>query len=178
MNYILKNFLLFTFLFCITFGFSQNQLENPEFEFKNTINLEILGHGGFYSLNFERVILNGKTNRLSSNIGLALYPENIDILPLFVPVSINYISSLNNNHFEFGIGQVLINDAKVNGDNDYKMLGSAKIGYRYQKPKGRFVYKAIFTPYIDIWDNYNTPIIGRSPTNFYSWGGLSVGYNF
>ena len=73
---------------------------------------------------------------------------------------------------EFGLGQVYTSKEIVsnNGteiETEDKLYASFKLGVRFQKPDGRFVYKIAFTPLYD----YNN-------TNIIPWGGLGFGICF
>ena len=190
MKYFLRNLLfirpkrfivlILGLLLIVNFNvFAQNpKEESNKFLKRNSLQIELFGSGGAYSISYERVIFNRDKNKISVQIGTSVYPESIDILPLFVPFSLNKIFSFEANHFEFGIGQVLVYD-----EPHYNFLGTLKIGYRHQKPNSKFCYKILFTPFIDTWDNHNVPILDKSanlktPPNFFPWGGVSFGYNF
>ncbi len=161
-------------LACIT-TFGQ---QSDKFTLKNSVEFELFGQGGFYSLNYERTIFNREKFKTLAEAGIAGYPQSTGVIPLFVPVSINQLFSFHSNHLELGVGHVLINDRLPDGSNDYKFFGSFKIGYRYQKPDGKFLFKAALTPFVDYWDTVGNTIYVNASVNVVPWGGLTLGYNF
>ncbi len=174
------NFVVIVFLCSLSFG-QQNDINqhtnSKKFKFKNSIETEIFGHGLLYSIDYERVIFNTDKFKTLGQIGFAYYPKKTGIIPLWIPLSINQLISLNKHHIEVGIGQVLINDEMPDGKDKIRFFGGFKIGYRYQNPTGKFLIKMAFTPVID----YGREIIGDktfySP-EFHPLGGLTLGYNF
>jgi len=172
------------FVICITFFttlvYGQetiNDNSSDGFSYKNSIQIDLLGHGCFYSINYERLLINGEKIKTLGQVGVAYYPESTGVIPLWIPISINELISFNSNHIEIGLGQILINDRMPDGVNDYKLFGSFKIGYRYQKPDSRYVFKLAFSPIIDYWDKFDSNVHGAQ-IEFIPWGGLTFGYNF
>lgn len=166
-------FICLIFLCTVAFG------QQPEkFANKNSIEFEIFGHGSFYSINYERLIINSNRLKTLGQIGFAFYPKSLDIMPIWIPVSINQLISFKSNHIEFGVGQILFSDQSLSGTVEYKLFGSVKIGYRYQNPNGKFLFKAAFTPVIDYWDATDKDVSGNLQTQFIPWGGLTFGYMF
>ena len=167
------------FLCYLSFGQqSEKNTVSEKFSYKNSIEFELFGHGSLYSIDYERLIVNKKKIKTLGQIGFAYYPESTGVIPLWIPISINQLISFNSNHLEFGIGQIIINDEMPDGKDDYKLFGSLKIGYRYQKPNGRILIKAAFTPVIEYWDRIEKNIFGDRSVEFIPWGGITVGYNF
>lgn len=132
----------------------------------HAIYLEVLGNGVLYSLNYERRF----TPHISGRVGfmytraesegsfsddLAQANVRSSGSVWLVPLMINYLSGQGNNHFEAGVG-VLLGSAE---------LGTATLGYRYQRPDGGFVFRAGFTP-----------VFNRE--FFLPWFGISVGRSF
>ena len=172
------------FVICITcltsLAYGQeaiNDKSSEKFRFKNSIQIDVFGHGCFYSINFERILLNSNKFKTSGQIGVSYYPETSGVIPLWIPISVNELISFNSHHIEFGLGQVIINDRLPDGTNDYKLFGSFKIGYRFQKPDSKYLMKIAFTPIIDYWDKFDSNFNGPK-VEFIPWGGLTFGYNF
>lgn len=177
----MKNAFLISLMFLSYFSFGQQSKKNivsNKFCYKNSVEFELFGHGSFYSIDYERLIVNNEKTKTLGQIGFAYYPESTGVIPLWIPISINQLISFHSNHLELGIGQIIINDEMPDGKDDYKLFGSLKIGYRYQKPNGRFLIKAAFTPIIDYWDKIDENIHGEKLVDFISWGGITFGYNF
>jgi len=143
------------------------------FNKKNSVQLELFGHGLFYSINYERILLNEPKLKTSVQAGVAYYPPKTGIIDLWLPVSINQLFSFNNHHIEVGLGHVLVNEANRQTDlgvisREWNGFSTARVGYRFQKPDGRFILRAGFTPFS------NFPI----GVEIYPSAGLTVGYSF
>lgn len=159
-------------LFFVACG--QKELNYPlGFGHKNSIQLELIGHGLFYSLNYERIILNGENLKTSGQVGLAYYPPKTDLRDVWIPVLLHEIISCDSkNHIEFGLGYVFINEGLRSMENEivareWNGMLTGRIGYRYQKSGGRFIFRAGFTPLYEFEGN-----------EFHPLGGISFGYNF
>jgi len=135
-------FLLLSILFLNTEGISQENKTRSPFNKMNVIDLELLGPGGVYSINYERVLINGDKNKSTIRAGIGVITE------IYFPVFYNHLFSFNKHHFELGIGTVLIWD--VPDVYDMYVMGGLNIGYRFQKPDGKFMFKASYTPIIDL----------------------------
>lgn len=119
----------------------------------NSICFEAFGQALYYSLNFDRIIVDKGTQRVSYSIGLSALP--IDFMEVYTgSASANYLRGSGNHQLELGIG---INGMKFREKNihigytDYDSQGNEiqvssigradhfflfltpKIGYRYQK---------------------------------------------
>jgi hypothetical protein len=154
---------------------------------KNSINFEAFGHGLWYSLSYERIIIDNYHYKLGGQIGAAIYSNSYG-LSVWTPISINYIKTFGqsrNHHAEFGIGHVLRYDRPYN-TNLYKewvtTFISAKAGYRHQKPNSPWIFKVLFTPLLE----YNKKGVSYVPTvtntgadlHPYFSGALSIGLTF
>jgi len=140
----------------------------------NLAYLEILGAGGYASLNFERLFLIKNDVHLSFRSGLSTYNIS-DFKNNFNPdviVPLALIIAFGEKHkIETGIGQTI--SAIVYADfDDYsarreiKTSGTISLGYRYYKPGGGMMYRLVYSPIIEF---------NRS---FRHWAGLSVGIAF
>jgi len=172
----MKN-LLISFLFFSLMASGQH-LEIPKEDdnppsLKNSVELELFGHGLFYSFNYERLILNYKRFKTLGQIGIAYYPENTGIIPLWIPISINQLISFDFHHFELGIGQV-INNGGLSVGSAYEAFGSFKIGYRYQKTGSRLLFKLAFTPLIEYWHRIDSEFNGDMQLEFHPSGGMTL----
>ena len=119
---------------------------------------EAFGNALLYSVNYERRL----NDRVIGRIGLSVAPfeddeggetETVVLVPLMVS-SISHPRS--NHHFEAGIGLLIAGGERVEladfGDDDESFstaVGTATIGYRYQRPGGGFVFRAGLTPLFD-----------------------------
>ncbi|MFZ6051032.1 hypothetical protein [Halocola ammonii] len=162
-------------IFCLAVS-SQTEPTKPKaFDNTNSVQAELFGHGLFYSASFEKIILNGQRIKTSAQLGAAVYPSSIDIRGNFwAPVLLNEIISFGNHHAEIGGGFLLINEPvtsptiRESDSKEWNPMATARIGYRYQKPDGRWIFRLAFTPIIEEW---RTDMIHPS-------GGVAVGYAF
>ena len=146
---------------------------NSVFQNKNSLQFDIGGHGLFYSVNYERILLNGNQFKTASQIGFSYYPASTGIRDFWMPIGINEILSFGKHHIEAGLGYIVIREATRDLENNpdewfWSSLMSGRIGYRFQKPGGRLILRAAFTPFMEY----------GAAHEFHPSGGISVGYNF
>jgi hypothetical protein len=141
---------------------------------KNSIYIEILGVGGYGSVNFEREILKIKKIKIGTRLGITTYnltdfttKFNPDLI---IPISIN--AQYGNKHnLEISLGQVISIIVETN-PNTYtperttNIHPNLTVGYRYQKTKGGFIFRINYSPIIEFYQDYK------------HWGGISFGYAF
>lgn len=167
---ILNCILLFVFISKSSFCQEKYSFSNLSFVYKNSLQVELLGTNALYSINFERVIINEEKFKTTGQLGFTyLTPSwSSDFL---INAILNELISFNKHHIEMGLGYGIAykssNEFNNGGSFDYITL---KLGYRFQKPEGRFVMKIGFTPHLIIQDD--------NSINFAPWGGLLFGYNF
>jgi hypothetical protein len=162
-------------IFCLTVT-SQTEPEKPKvFENTTSVQAELFGHGLYYSISFEKIILNGQRFKTSAQAGAAFYPSSMDIRGNFwVPVLLNEIISFGNHHAEIGGGFLFINEPvasptiRESESKEWNPMATGRLGYRYLKPDGQWIFRLAFTPIIEEW---STDMIHPS-------GGIAVGYAF
>ncbi len=141
---------------------------------RNSIYLEIVGIGGYGSLNYERIVFKTNWFKFGLRAGLSTYnisdytsKFNPDII---IPLSVNGLYG-NNHKLEFGIGQTISNIVQANPSN-WKterltnIHANFTIGYRYQKKQGGVIFRCSYTPIIELYKHFR------------HWGGISIGYAF
>lgn len=182
------HFLTFFILFsCQVYGQSVDtgnpgHAEIKGFKKKNSVNLEAFGHGVWYSLNYERILINKNPYKLSVQAGLAAYPHFFSVYNYFgavLPVSLNFLKSFSpqhQHHLELGVGHSFwySYDFRSKTTWNSKFL-TFKAGYRYQKPDGRLVLKFLFSPLLEYGIRYS---YNKTGMQFHPWGSISVGYAF
>jgi hypothetical protein len=159
-------------LFTFSAAYSQDQSIN-KFQHKNSFQFELGGHGLVYSINYERLIINANRFKTAAQLGCSYYPPSTGVRDLWIPFGINEIISFGKHHIEAGLGYVLIREAARDQENNpdywfWTNLYSGRIGYRFQKPDGRLILRAAFTPVIE----YDAAF------EFHPLGGVAVGYSF
>ena len=136
--------------------------------------LEVLGIGGYGSLNYENVVFRKNKVKIGLRIGLSTY-HIIDFTNTFnpdiiIPFSVNGFYG-NKHNVEFGVGQtfssiVQLNSTDYSTDRENGFSTSFTLGYRYQKQNGGIIFRIAYTPIIDHNKYYE------------NWGGISIGYAF
>lgn len=162
--------LLFAALFVLASGslFAQSY-NTPK---QNSVSLELLGRGVFYSLNYEHKLSNNGNHLQGVRLKAGAGVRNVhgDMITS-VPVSISNLFSMSNrDYLELGVGGTAL--FGMNEDTEITALGittpysaHAVAGYRYVPDVNRGLYvKANFTPIY----------AGR----FIMYGGLGGGYIF
>ena len=158
------------------------------FSRKNSLNFEAFGHGLYYSLSYERILINDYHFKLAGQVGVSVYPYP-DQIDIWIPISLNYIRTFGvkrKHHAEIGLGHVARYNQLYNHaiNNPWQTFITMKAGYRFQKPNGRWIFKALFTPFYEydrknlksiIKPTVNNTIMSNNP---YSSGALSIGYTF
>jgi hypothetical protein len=189
---MMKKIILLIWLSTISItAICQEQPIDNKLQYKNSIQFDVGGHGLFYSLNYERILLNGNNFKTAAQAGISYYPASTGIRDVWIPISINELYTIGNHHIEFGLGIVPIREAARDADNNprywfWSGLFSGRIGYRYQKPGGRFLFRAGFTPVVESGLEYTH--LGESMDRTYTWvsgfrefiplAGVSIGYAF
>ena len=136
---------------------------------RNAAYVELLGNGLLYSMNYDRMI----TPRVSARVGimgLGAATDSASAGIIAAPVMVNYLFGEGNSHLETGIGLMLasgsVDDVEGFEDESFSgAVGTATLGYRYQRPAGGFVFRAGLTPF------FGTD--GIAP-----WFGISFGYGW
>jgi hypothetical protein len=146
---------------------------SSRFQNQNSFQLDLGGHGLFYSVNYERILLNGNKFKTASQLGISYYPAATGIRDIWMPLGVNEILSFGKHHIEAGLGYIVIREATRNLEDNpddwfWSGLMSGRIGYRYQKSGGRLILRASFTPMIE----------HGTAHEFHPSGGISIGYSF
>ena len=144
---IMRQLVIIVMLLTSNLLFSQNDTLRL-----NNINVELLGSGIGYSINFERLIPVKDEFKFVASIGYENLERNIFL------GSVSFIYGRRHG-IEGGYGLMQYKDY---------MYKSIRLGYRYQK--NHFLFKACFTPIL------NFKLFGK--VGVLPWGGLTFGYCF
>lgn len=142
---------------------------------KNLVYLELLGNGGLYSINYERMIGNDLSARLGFSyfsVSASAGDSTAKASLVTAPVMLNYMLGGKNHKFETGAGATVIyvsasasgGGASMSGEG-IGVVGTGTVGYRYSPADGGFVFRVGYTPFI-------------GANGFNSWGGASFGGTF
>ena len=169
----MKKHLTVFFFSLITLSAISQQTDNKKFHHRNSFQIELGGHGLFYSLNYERILVNGQNFKTNAQLGISYYPPSTGVRDVWMPIYINELYSFGNHHIEGGLGYVVIREAIRDTENNpeewfWSGLFTGRIGYRFQKPDGRLILRAGFTPFME----------HDIATEFHPSGGASIGYSF
>lgn len=132
---------------------------------KNAVFIELIGNGGLYSLNYEYQFLNKGLGR----VGICIYPEAVT-----VPIMLGQLVGQLKDFLELGVGVTpIFYDGGSESNSGKALFLTGTIGYRYQKPDGRFLFRIGFTPLINIYEPNNEDF-----DSFIPLGGISFGFRF
>lgn len=153
-------------------AYSQSENSVVKAHNKNSVFIEALGHGCFYSLNYERKILGNARFLTSGQIGISYYGKGSGIVPLWMPILINQSVSIRKNMFiEIGAGKIFRNDGVEHRDgtfqDDYQIEEwTFRLGYKHFFKNGKWLFKVAYTP------------IYQDKSDYIHWGGIAFGYRF
>ena len=155
----------------------------PEPVRRNTFFLELGGNSMFYSLNYDRILLNRDAWKLSGRVGVLYLPPLGERNRQIVggPVEISYLRGRGRHFLELGLGGSVVYDTyrlTSSRIRDMAVMAVARIGYRHQKPEGGFFYKVGFTPMLGALYNVQNPERGRQLGEPFAYPlvGLGLGY--
>ncbi len=141
---------------------------------RNLVYAEILGRGGYGSLNYERLILRQEFMSMGLSLGAGTYNvydfEGRFNPDLILPFSLNFYF-FEPHSIEVGIGSALssiiqVDQANWQPERINRMSMNFALGYRYRKSEGGLVFGAGYKPVIEFY------------RRFVHWGGISFGYAF
>jgi len=148
--------------------------DKPALSARHTVYLEVLGSGGYGSLNYEHIIPLEDKLGIQIRGGISTYrlrdfelKFNPDII---IPVSAGIIYGKRHS-FEIGIGQTFSSVSEIDIEKfaprrKSRLSALGVIGYRITFPGPAIMLRLAYTP---IWEFYD---------NLKHWAGLSFGYNF
>ncbi len=178
----MKKIVFALILFFLAFSVCAQRKKDPRLFRKNTIFIEILGNGATFTLNYDRLFLQKDGFKIAGRIGYSILPGILDIKSVPLEMSL-LISDQGNHHFEIGTGLSYIKGLKTeNVITDYSGSGKYvseslylpfRIGYRYQRQRGRLFLKAGIIPMISIHEFEN-----KFKRDSYFWLGGAAGYSF
>jgi hypothetical protein len=139
---------------------------------RNVAYLEVAGNGILPTANYERQL----SERWYGRIGLGLVAATSDVdsdVTFIVPLMVNYLTNpAGVHHLEAGAGLTIVagdsQDLYWDDEEEEQIsnaVGTATLGYRYQKPARGFVFRAGVTPLFD-------------GSEILPWAGVSFGYRW
>ncbi|CAN5852419.1 hypothetical protein BH23GEM3_BH23GEM3_03100 [soil metagenome] len=138
---------------------------------RNSAYLELLGNGGLYSLNYERLLGPALGGRLGIMTFQGEGEEGDRVRIVLAPVMANYLAGSGPHRLEAGAGPVIayatgtIREEDIGEFSGFGVAATGTLGYRYHPPAGGFIFRAGLTPLLSS--------AGLTPSV-----GLSIGYAF
>ena len=179
--------ILITALFCGLIGNSFGQSDNNEFGSKNSIYIEFIGEATPpFSIHYDRVIQNYNSFFLSINTGFGYFPskEGFKESLIGIPISLSCNIGKNKNYLEIACGFTynsgfiqkteMLNNEGSSTTIKSSILGSLRLGYRYQKPDGGFFFKLGLTPIFELIELNGKDLDYSSYLPF----GIGLGFSF
>jgi hypothetical protein len=178
-NHLTSCFAAFLLL-AATASFAQSPVEPVR---RNTFFLELGGNAWFYSLNYDRILLDRDKWKLSGRVGAMYLPSfhAVNRHMAGVPLEISYLRGRNKHFLEIGLGVTTTYDTYPLSDTrirELAVVGMARIGYRYQKPEGGLFFKTGFTPMAGLLYNLRDRRWAMGSAFAYPLAGLAVGHTF
>lgn len=139
---------------------------------KNTVYIELLGNGVYYSIGYGRIVEEKNNKILSIALGLSYVSSRHET----VWISSQIISSrgVSRHRLELGLGYTLGLQYVYTHVIEPKILKLHyifyRIGYQYHCKSGKFIYKLAFTPLTHFSDGWFFPIFPSA--------GLAICYKF
>lgn len=169
----MKKHLTVFLLSLITLSAISQQTDDKKFQHRNSFQIELGGHGLVYSINYERILVNAQNFKTTAQLGISYYPPSTGVRDVWMPICVNELYSFGNHHIEGGLGYVVIREARRDTENNpdewfWSGVFTGRIGYRFQKPDGRLILRAGFTPFME----------HGTAHEIHPSGGASVGYSF
>lgn len=166
--------LLGLLLFCSILSVqAQAPLASTPSKARNTFYVEGLGSGGFYSINYERLVLALPNHAYGFRVGTAYHGIGSVNLTLALVGEAMVLVGKGNHHGDFGMGISVLRSDYQEGYRPLRAWNTfaiPRLSYRYQRPTGGLMLRAGFTPAIQL---------GLSnQTNITPWAGGAIGYSF
>ena len=181
--------LLFFVLFVVGTCTAKAQVAAGSADFKkNAIHAEALGNALIYSVNYERVIRSSGALPIAVRVGISyidLSEEDKPQRSFGIPIELLGWTGKKNGHFEFGLGysyheREYRERANLNVYRNIETTQqflTARLGYRFQKPTGGFMFKTALVSMLLFAEDTNDPSPIELPV-YVPWPGVSVGWAF
>jgi hypothetical protein len=163
------------------FSFGSAQKSTAQIvDLQHSAYIELAGSAGIWSLNYDLVALNINNFKVGARLGFGFMTEGYPgtTLDVHVPLTVNFMYAFKEkHHIELGVGTQIasyeIRSVKTATDAGFvrktEALGNMTLGYRFQNPKGGFMFRVFYSPFF-----YQDGIYFR----YEHWGGVSLGYAF
>jgi hypothetical protein len=153
--YMKKKIIVIILISFFKFGFSQ--------ESKYSINLNLAGNSGFYSISGEKILKKYDNSFINSNLGFGfLKLGNYNFYS--IPFSVNYLQGSKKHHIEYGLGLsylygihyvVILPPENTNYCATNAIYLTPSISYKFDKLKKGFIFKVSYSPLFVLHDFFN-----------------------
>ncbi|MEL6676163.1 MAG: hypothetical protein AAFR61_28410 [Bacteroidota bacterium] len=125
--------------------------------------IELGGPGGIGALTLHRILGAHRSWQSIAQVGLSGFVQSgvSRRYLMVVPLMAKGIFHAGNHHIQLGMGQIVTFSTAP----AFAFRGTAELGYRYQKPSGKWYVSLAYTPYYSY-------LLSRQ---FQHWGSLGVG---
>ncbi len=161
---------------------------------KNSLQLELLGKGFYYSLGYERSFIISENIQVGGNIGLSLFPGLTSIAPsteVLIPFEINISIKKSQNQFTIGAGTTFwkyqVNNINITNSNlnqqpisaelisEIEWFAHCSIEYRFYSKSKPLFYKLGYVPlFFDFTPNSKF----SKPINYQTSFTIGIGWTF
>lgn len=144
--------IILLFLISSASVFSQGKDTDGDLKGKETVFIELLGNGGWYSLNYDRVFFHKRRDALTWRAGLTYMPytNHTQSSEISLLGECNYLRGKRRHFLELGIGftywRVFRVDQHLDQERYINFYLFPRIGYRYQKAEGGMFFRVGFLP--------------------------------
>ena len=154
---------------------------------RNTIFIELLGNGGFYSLNYDRILISKEKWKLAGRAGVSYFNffDDFNTQYYAIPLEVSYLVGKGNHYLETGLGITpfyKFGEGIEEFNHEQKTLfitSTARIGYRYQRKDGGFFFKAGWTPQYTKAYRLGESLFPKKYSYFsFIMVGIGAGYSF
>ncbi|GAB3535195.1 hypothetical protein GCM10027443_23690 [Pontibacter brevis] len=151
--------------------FAQEFTQN--FKALNAVYVEVGGNSDVYSINYDRVVYQRDRFKTAVRAGLGtnlFFLEDEDSVYPVVPLEVMALVGNRQKHFEGGLGYT----RRFTDDPELiQNMYFARLGFRYQVPRGGLLVRVAITPFISPNSESRTPGVGVIPRF-----GFSIGKSF
>ena len=131
----------------------------------NYFSIELLGSGGFGSINYEHSVLDRDGFDLHMRYGLSFTPiDKNNGVNLIFPVMLHGLIGKKAHKLDLAVGQALSMTTKLR----FFLSSPLAVGYRYQSLDKRYYLRFSYTPLVSYLVNFQ----------WQHWGGFTFGYQF
>jgi hypothetical protein len=138
----------------------------------NAVFIELVGSAPVGSVNYERILGGHAGLRVGVGYLRATSLLGNDLDRVEIPVVLGVTLGDGADRLELGAGAVPGILTASGASHRVEVPATAVVGYRHCPPEGGFLFRASFTPLVDLWD------ASWSGNRFIPLGGVSFGYVF